>query len=45
MLHPSSGRENFDVVSNQVTNQNENVAQTVDKNEIKEKTKDTIKRF
>jgi hypothetical protein len=52
MLHPSSGRDNFDVVANQATtdantaaNQatNQNAAQTVDKKEIEEKTKDAIK--
>jgi hypothetical protein len=55
MLHPSSGRNNFNVVSNQAAastdgdqasqaaNQNQVVAQAVDKNEIEEKTKDAIK--
>ncbi len=55
MLHPSSGRDNFDVVSNQATantvagqasqatNQNQAAAQAVDKKEIEEKTKDAIK--
>jgi hypothetical protein len=55
MLHPSSGRDNFDVVSNQATantvagqasqaaNQNQVAAQAVDKKEIEEKTKDAIK--
>jgi hypothetical protein len=49
MLHPSSGRDNFTVVSNQATADtnttatNQNAAQTVDKKEIEEKTKDAIK--
>ena len=41
MLHLSSGRDNFDVVTDQATNQN--AAQTIDKKEIEEKTKDAIK--
>ncbi|CAF1119761.1 unnamed protein product [Adineta steineri] len=51
MLHPSSGRGNFDVVSTQTANNNNNnqasqainetqdTVQTVDKKEIEEKTK------
>ncbi len=54
ILHPSSGRDNFDVVPNQATattsdtqisqttNQNQDAAQVVDKKEVEEKTKDAI---
>ncbi|CAF4211899.1 unnamed protein product [Adineta steineri] len=54
MLHPSSGRGNFDVVSTQTANNNNNnqasqainetqdTVQTVDKKEIEEKTKNAI---
>lgn len=46
MLHPSSGRDNFDTVSNQATTNTgtgQDGGQTVDKKEIEDKTKDAIK--
>ena len=55
MLHPSSGRDNFNMVSDQgaantddgqtsqATNQNQDTVQAVDKKEVEEKTKDAIK--
>ncbi|CAF1198522.1 unnamed protein product [Adineta steineri] len=54
MLHPSSGRRNFDVISTQAANNNNNnqasqpitetqdAVQTADKKEIEEKTKNAI---
>ncbi|CAF0738775.1 unnamed protein product [Adineta steineri] len=54
MLHPSSGRRNFDVISTQTASNNNNnqasqaitetqdTVQTVDKTEIEEKTKNAI---